>query len=62
MTCYFSNGRNYEDDVEKYFVSMKNAETLIMSITMRLNVVKSYMMENDLELPPRFWKKNQPKV
>lgn len=51
---YFSAGRNYQEDVARFFESMKGrAPTSIRTSTA---AVKTLLSENNVELPTRFWK------
>lgn len=51
---FFSSNRNYQADVEKFFISLKDRPPL--SISSAVSIVKTLLMENDVELPVRFWR------
>ena len=56
-TEYFSNGRNYEEDIEKFFLNMMNANKPPKTVVTYLGAVKTYLLDNDIELSQRVWKK-----
>ena len=51
---YFSQKRDYEDDVVLYFSSIKDWAPLSVGVSM--SIVKTFLMENDIEFTQRFWK------
>ena len=52
---YFETKRDYEEDIKRFFVSIKAEPP--KSVQTWLAAVKSFLMENDVELPQRFWKR-----
>lgn len=57
---YFSDTRNYEEDVKLYFVSLGNCAPL--SQRNRLSTIKTMLAENGHELPSTFWKRLNRKI
>jgi integrase len=51
---YFTTKRDYQKDIESFFVSMKGRPPL--SIRTMLAVVKALLVANDIELKSKFWK------
>jgi len=52
---YFSEKREYEEDVEKFFISIK--ERPPKTIILMLSGVRTFLAENDIELKQTFWRK-----
>lgn len=52
---YFATKRDYEEDIKRFFVSIKGKPP--KSVQTWLAAVKSFLMENDVELPQKFWKR-----
>jgi integrase len=52
---YFSENRNIEQDIQKYMVFLQKYAPLTQRI--RMSSVKTFLMENDIEFPQKFWKK-----
>ena len=55
--AYFKEKRNYEEDVTKYFASLKGKPPKSVSIC--LTSVKMFLMENGVELSALFWRRLQ---
>ena len=57
-TDYFNNGRTYEYDVIAYYNNLKARNLAPKSIMTKVKgAVRSYLIENEVELPKRFWKR-----
>ena len=54
---YFSQKRNYEADIDKFWKHQKQYTKSICSRNGRVNAVKQLLIENDIELSQKFWKK-----
>jgi integrase len=52
---YFTENRNYEDDVKQYFVALKDCAPLTQRN--RLSTIRTMLAENGHELPSTFWKR-----
>jgi integrase len=52
---YFSQKRDVEADIEKFFVIIKDKPP--KTVRLMLAAVKSFFIENDVELPQKFWRK-----
>ena len=52
---YFGVERDFEEDVRNFLKSMKGLAPL--SIKLKLSIAKTFLQENDVTLPPKFWKK-----
>lgn len=50
---YFREKRDYEADIKKFFISIKNSAP--KTIKLNLSAVKMFLMENNIELPQKFW-------
>jgi len=50
---YFSDGRNYQEDVEGFFKTMENAPAKTFNV--QLSVIKKFLMRNDVELKSYIW-------
>jgi len=57
---YFSEKRNYEKDIETFLNSIK--ELAPKSVKLKIIVVKTFLTENDVELPKKFWRRLSRKV
>jgi len=51
---YFQGNRNYQSDVENYFTTMVGRPP--KSVQNHLAVIRTFLVENEVELPLRFWK------
>jgi len=51
---YFTEDRNYEEDVREFFAKIK--EHPPKSVFTWLGALKSFLIENDVELPQKFWR------
>jgi hypothetical protein len=57
-TGYFNNDRTYEYDVIAYYNDLKARNLAPKSIMTKVKgAVRSYLIENGVELPKRFWKR-----
>jgi integrase len=54
---YFNNGRRYEDDVVAFLNDLEKKGRTSKSIATKIGAVRSYLLENEVELPRRFWKR-----
>jgi len=54
---YFGNGRRYENDVVAFKKHLEDTGKSSKTIQCRLGAVRSYLLENDVELKRRFWKR-----
>jgi integrase len=54
---YFGNGRRYENDVVTFKKHLEDSGKSSKTIQCRLGAVRSYLLENDVELKRRFWKR-----
>lgn len=52
---YFTGSRNYEDDLRTFFSSIKASPPKTVSLV--LAAVRTFLMENDVELPAIFWRR-----
>jgi len=52
--------RNYKEDVENFYVSIK--ERPPKSVKLILSTVKSFLIENDVELPEKFWRRLRKRI
>lgn len=52
---YFDENRDYESDIRTFFATIN--ERPPKSVNMMLAGVKSYLMENDVELKQMFWRR-----
>ncbi len=52
---YFSEKRDYEQDVQDFVKSLNGMAPL--TIKLKLSNIKSFLLENDVELTEKFWKK-----
>lgn len=57
LSEYFNNGRRYENDVIAFLNYMENEGMKPKSIQCKLGAVRSYLVENEVDLPRRFWKR-----
>jgi integrase len=57
---YFSEKRNYEQDIEVFLESIKKLAP--KSVKLKLTVAKTFLAENDVELPSKFWRKLNRKI
>ncbi|MBN1861356.1 MAG: tyrosine-type recombinase/integrase [Candidatus Thermoplasmatota archaeon] len=54
---YFVDGRRYEDDVVAFLSHLDEEGKSSKSIECKIGAVRSYLLENDVELKRRFWKR-----
>jgi site-specific recombinase XerC len=54
---YFNNERRYEDDVVTYLNDLEKKGRTPKSIATKIGGVRSYLIENEVELPKRFWRR-----
>ena len=52
---YFNEKRDYEKDLQIFVNSLNGKAPL--TIKLKLSNIKSFLLENDVELPEKFWKK-----
>jgi integrase len=52
---YFSEKRDYEEDIQKFMKSLNGAAPL--TIKLKVSNIKTFLLENDIELPQKFWNK-----
>lgn len=52
---YFREQRNYEEDIQNFLVTIKDSPP--KSIRLMLAAVKSFLVENDIELSVKFWRR-----
>jgi len=52
---YFAEERDYESDVKKFFVEIKGKAP--MTVDTMLKAVRVFLMENDVELKQKFWRR-----
>ena len=50
---YCDNGRNYQEDVERFFKTMEKAPAKTFNVT--ASVIKKFLMRNDVELKGYIW-------
>ena len=52
---YFNENRDIEEDVRNFLKSLNGLAPL--SIKLKLSIVKTFLQENDIEFPQKFWKR-----
>ncbi|MEM4721050.1 MAG: tyrosine-type recombinase/integrase [Candidatus Methanomethylicaceae archaeon] len=52
---YFEEGRNYQEDLERFFQSLSNGAPKTKRF--KISAVKTYLLENEVELPEVFWRR-----
>jgi len=52
---YFSEKRDYEKDIQTFLKSLNGSAPL--TIKLKLSNIKTFLIENNVELPEKFWKK-----
>ena len=52
---YFSEQRDYEEDVQNFLKTISSLAPL--TIKLKVSNVKTFLLENDIELPQKFWRK-----
>lgn len=57
---YFSEGRDYEKDVDMFFQNRKDLASKTRKF--KLSVVRVFLMENGVELPGAFWRRLRDRV
>lgn len=58
---YFSETRNYEDDISN-FLSSINGSKAPKSVKLMITTVRSFLIENDVELSEKFWRRLKGRV
>jgi integrase len=53
--AYFKQNRNYEEDITKYFTSIKGKPPKTVGLC--LSAIRIFLLENGVELPAKFWRK-----
>jgi integrase len=54
---YPTEKRNFEADIEDFFTHLKNSNTSPKGTKLYISVAKTYLLENNIELPELFWRK-----
>jgi len=57
---YFNQKRDFERDVQDFFVTIKGRAP--KSVRLMLTAVRSFLIENDIELPQKFWRRLRKRV
>ena len=57
---YFTEKRNIEEDIVNFLKTLK--EYAPLSKKLKISIAKTYLQENDVELPQKFWKKINRKI
>lgn len=57
---YFKQKRDYEEDIRKFFAEIKNRPP--KTIRLMLSAVRTFLSENDIELPEKFWRSIRRKI
>ncbi|MGD0330874.1 MAG: site-specific integrase [Nitrososphaeria archaeon] len=57
---YFTEKRNYEEDIEKFSQSINSKPP--KTIRLMLSTVKTFFIENDIELSDKFWKRTRRRI
>jgi integrase len=52
---YLEDNRSYQDDINN-FMEHEKEKSNAYTIRIQLSVIRTFFMENDIELPQRFWK------
>jgi len=52
---YFSEKRDFEEDIENFLINIK--ERPPKTIRLYLSIVKTFLVENDIELPEKYWRR-----
>ncbi|MEM3760224.1 MAG: tyrosine-type recombinase/integrase [Candidatus Bathyarchaeia archaeon] len=52
---YFSEKRDYEQDIQRFLVAINGKPP--KTVRLMLTAVKSFLIENDVELPAKFWRR-----
>jgi len=52
---YFSENRDYEQDIQNFLVAINDKPP--KTVRLMLTAVKSFLIENDVELPAKFWRR-----
>lgn len=52
---YFTENRNYKEDVQQFYVTIKNKSP--SSVSAGLSAVRNFLAEQEIELSQNFWKK-----
>jgi integrase len=56
-SSYFGNERRYEDDVIAFLNHLEKKGMASKTIECKMGAVRSYLLENDVELKRRFWRR-----
>ena len=51
---YFNVKRDYEEDIRKFFIKISDRPP--KSVRTVLSTVKTFLSENDIDLPDKFWR------
>jgi integrase len=57
---YFSESRDYEKDIQNFLKSLNGSAPL--TVKLKLSSIKTFFIENEIELPLKFWRKINRKV
>ena len=57
---YFVEGRDYEADVQNFMVRLKGLAP--KSVKLKLSAVRVFLIENEVDLPQRFWRRLRSRV
>lgn len=60
VECYFDEERNVQEDVRSFFVVINDRPP--KSVRLMLAVVRTFLIENGVELPQRFWRRLRKRV
>lgn len=52
--------RNYKEDIQSFFITIKDKPP--KSVRLLLSAVRTFLIENDIELPEKFWRRLRKKV
>lgn len=52
--------RNYREDIETFYVSIKNRPP--KSVRLMISAVRTFLIENDVELPEKFWRRLRKRI
>jgi integrase len=57
---YFSEKRNYEEDIEKFFISIKDKPP--KTIRLMISAIRTFLIENGIELKEAFWRRLRKRI
>lgn len=57
---YFTEQRNYEEDIKNFLLSLNGKAP--KTVRLMISVVKSFLIENKIELPERFWRRLKSRI